>query len=73
MSTQAAKQFLGDDVASVVKAELKAGDGTMDDRQLAQVAGGLSTFRYWLGKAWDALGGGSGGTGGGQGTTGVRG
>jgi predicted ribosomally synthesized peptide with nif11-like leader len=51
--------FTSDEVISVLNEQ---GAGELSDEQLANVAGGLSTFRKFVGKAWNALGGSGGGS-----------
>ena len=62
--------FSRQDVVSILAS---ASNEQLDDRELEQVVGGMTTLRYFLGSFYSWLGGTGGGDSGGGGTTGVRG
>jgi len=64
--------FSRQDVVSILDSPAPPNE-QLDDRELAQVVGGMSTFRYVVGSIYSWLGGSGGGDSGGGGTVGVRG
>jgi len=64
--------FSRQDVVSILDSPAPPNE-QLDDRELAQVVGGMSTFRYVVGSIYSWLGAGGGGDSGGGGTVGVRG